>query len=124
MSIGLAVRLAVKFRKVSIRELSLKYQEKMRGGRKLGKFRTAIRGVLRGALPPCTPWDLAHSALKNCIHKTGSGSMNTAGRRKGATLGSDSPRRVSARENCTRGRFQAPSAFHPPITPHKHHGIK
>ena len=62
----------------------------------MGRLRAGFRGLLRGALPPCTPWDLAHSALKNCIHKTGSGSMSTAGRRKGATLGSDSSRRVSA----------------------------
>ena len=66
------------------------------------------RGSCQGTLSPDTPWDLAHSALKNCIHKIGSGSMRTAGRRKGATQGCDSSRRVSARENCTGGRFQAP----------------
>ena len=81
----------------------------------MGKFRAGFGGFRGGRCPPGTPWDLAHSALKNCIYKTGSGSMSTAGRRKGATLGSDSSRRVSARENCTRGRFR-PLKHSPPHT--------
>jgi hypothetical protein len=91
------------------------YQDKTEAARN-GQISRRFRELSRGALPPCTPWDLAHSALKNCIHKTGSGSMSTAGRRKGATLGSDSPRRVSARENCTRGRFRPLQHS----TPHDH----
>ena len=39
------------------------------------------------ALPPCAPWDLAHSALKNCIHKTGSDSMSNGWPEEGSNAG-------------------------------------
>jgi|ERR1035441_8182901 hypothetical protein len=54
----LAVRLAVKFWALQIRELSLKYQEKMRRYPEKGQFRFRSVGLHQGALPPDTPQDL------------------------------------------------------------------
>ena len=60
VSIGLAVKLAVKV----IRELSLKYQEKMGSARNLLQNSRVLIGLCQGTPSPDTPWDLAHCDLK------------------------------------------------------------
>ena len=100
MSVGLAVRLAVNFRCSKIRELSLKYQEKMRDLGNLAGYRTDGEPIRGDAVPLHPLGFIALRPQKLALPMSQyPGMMEPAGRRKGATLGSDSSRRVSAREN-------------------------